>query len=225
MRVETEGLAATDDLVTCEDGSNGDIAIFMPYNTGHTVVVKHGIGADKYKLANGLDFEMNDTEHTLICRHNGTQWIEIARSPMRLESLVSDLDNDAGDKPSRAIPYAFAGAFLSGNLTAQVYPQYFVSPVAFTIKAATGKVVTAPTGGDCIIDVQVNGGSIFADDNERIKILNGGTQDTSATKNYQVSVGDIVRYEVLSTGASPNGAANAVIVLDAYVAPQTAPAS
>jgi len=212
-QVNTEFSAATDDLDTVTGGVSGNLLLLQPVNTARTVVVKHAVGADKFLLANGNDFAMESTEHFLLCIHNGTQWREIARAPYECRDLII-----ASDSEHDAIPYTVGPIHIAGALSAadSVIEMYAVED--FTIKNATGRVVTAPSGGSCIVDVQVNTGggfaSIFASDGERIQIASGAYVDTSATKWHAISQGDVIRISVLSTGGSPNGAEDLTVMIN-----------
>jgi len=217
--VDTEAQAATDDLDTINGGGANRVFVIQPYHTDRTIVVKHGTGSNKIMLQNGLDFAMDTTEHTLILRHDGTQWVEVCRSPQRLRDLVTTADED------RCIPYSPGEFFISGALSAGVHVQEIYCPVAFTIKNITGRVPVAgvPSGGPCIIDLHDDGVSIFSSESEMINIADGTQQDTSAAKDHQVAAGSILRIEVKSTSTSPNGADNAHVSINGYIAPQTAP--
>lgn len=215
--VDTEGAAASDDLDSMTGGTADDVAILMPANTARTVVIKHGTGSDEFLLQNGLDFTMDSTECAMICRYDGTNWVEIARSPQRARDLVTSADED------RCVPYTPGSFFVSGALSAAVQKPYLYCPVDFTIENITGYVEGAPSGGSCIVDLQDDSASIFSNESEMIVITDGNNSDTSATKSHKVSAGSWLRLEVKSTGSSPNGADDLTVTINGYANLQTSP--
>jgi hypothetical protein len=211
-RVDTEAAAATDDLDSATGGAVGDILIIVPNNDTHTVVVKHAVGADLFFLQNGLDFTMDTNKHTLVCRYNGTQWIEIARSPQTARSLVTT------DTEDRCIPYTFT-VFIPGVITADNNGVNVYCPYAFTLQNATGYADTAPSGGDMVVDVHDDGVTIFAAGAEKINILDGTSSDTSATKDAAIAAGSYLTFPV----STPNSAADLTIVINGLINFQSAP--
>lgn len=215
--VETEGGAGTDDLDLATGGAAREVLILRPINTSHTVVVKHGAGAGAFKLQNDLDFAMDSTECTLVCRHNGTEWVEIVRSPQRLRDLVTTSDED------RCIPYSPGPFVVPGALSAGVQDVYVYCPAAFTLENISAYAVTAPSGGSCIVDIQDDGASIFAAEGEMANITDGNHSATSTTKSHKVAAGSWLRTEIKSTGSSPNGAADLTVTVNGYANAQTSP--
>jgi hypothetical protein len=74
--IDTEGAAATDDLDTIDGGQFGQVTTFAANNTARTVVFKDGTG----NLRLNGDFSLDNTEDSITCVFNGTNWLEIARS-------------------------------------------------------------------------------------------------------------------------------------------------
>lgn len=74
--VDTEGAAASDDLDTISGGQFGQVTTFTAVNTARTVVFKDGTG--NLRLAG--DFSLDNTEDSITCVFNGTNWVEVARS-------------------------------------------------------------------------------------------------------------------------------------------------
>jgi hypothetical protein len=75
-RVDTEGAAATDDLNTISGGQFGQVTTFTALNAARTVVFKDGTG----NLRLNGDFSLDNSEDSITCVFNGTNWLEIARS-------------------------------------------------------------------------------------------------------------------------------------------------
>lgn len=88
--IETEGMAATDDLRTIVETNgnfqNGDIIVFRGKTTGDVVTFKeYAGGSDNIKLLSGIDFSTGDptrqiTLQYLIVGGAVTAWREISRS-------------------------------------------------------------------------------------------------------------------------------------------------
>lgn len=218
IEVDTEASASTDDLDTITGGSDGQWLMVRPANTARTVIVKHAVGANKFLLANDLDFSMTTTEHAIFLQHNGTQWIETSRSPMDVADLAGT---------SASIPYPIDipwGALVGGEaLSAKVGPWEKYVPRAFTIVNAIGRVTTAPSGGTLIVDVQVDGVSIFSNEGQMINITSGNFQDVSATKNHAVGAGSRIGLECKSSGGSPHSADDLIVTINGLISAQTPP--
>lgn len=76
--VDTEGDAATDDLVTINGGSHGDILI-LSIATGFRIpTIKHGTG--NIRLKDGVDFVPTSVDDTIELIFLGTRWCELSRS-------------------------------------------------------------------------------------------------------------------------------------------------
>lgn len=217
--VDTESSAATDDLDSATTGAEGKILIVVPAHTDRTVVVKHAIGADLFDLQNGIDFAMVTTEHTMVFRHDGTQWIEISRSPMSVSDLIPASVTDF-----ESIAYDFK-IHIAGALSAGVHTEEIKIDHAWTFVSATGQVPAGgvPSGAACIVDVQKNGSSLFNNDGDRVNIAAAAQSDTSAVVNQPFAAGDVLRLEVLSTSGSPNGADDLTVLIRGMITPKAAP--
>lgn len=81
VSIATESAASTDDLDTINAGSvNNDAVIILRQQTsGDTVVVKHATG--NIKLGGDADMSLADGDDRLGLMYDGTNWIEIFRSP------------------------------------------------------------------------------------------------------------------------------------------------
>ena len=74
--IDTESDDPSDNLDTINGGTAGDILIIAAVNAARTVVAKDGTG--NLKLAG--DFSMDNDEDRLTLTHDGTNWLELARS-------------------------------------------------------------------------------------------------------------------------------------------------
>lgn len=218
--VDTQSAAATDDLDLTAYRDDGDLLILTPKSTARTVVVKHAAGGvGEFILANELDFVMDTSEHMLVCMGRGLKWVEVCRSPMIGFDIVADPGTGGTARPGRALPVLASPIFIPGVIVVQSYVE-FKATFPFTLRKAEGRVITAPTGGPLIVDITVNGASIFLDDSERINILDAAFSDQSVTKNKEVVVGDVVKILVITATGTP---ADLTIFIDAAAAPQTPP--
>lgn len=86
--VDTEGAAASDNLdritveanVTVTGFSSHGFLILQAANTARTVVVKHlAGGADQIRLADDVDFSLDDDKKALALIHDGSVWREVGR--------------------------------------------------------------------------------------------------------------------------------------------------
>ena len=81
-RVDTEGAAATDDLVTINGGVDGQIITLNTFANARDVVVKHSAsGAGTIRLNGAADFTLDVAADRLVLQYDGvlTQWCEIGR--------------------------------------------------------------------------------------------------------------------------------------------------
>jgi hypothetical protein len=76
--VDTEGAAATDDLVTITAGNDGDILVLHTAVSARDVVVKNGTG----NIFIGADFTLATARDTIVLMYNGNsaQWNKISSS-------------------------------------------------------------------------------------------------------------------------------------------------
>ena len=81
MFVGTEGSAATDDLDTINNGSDGDVIILRTIvDASRVVTVKDGTG--NIQLAGGADCVLTNRRDCLMLEYNDadSEWWEISRS-------------------------------------------------------------------------------------------------------------------------------------------------
>jgi len=74
--VDTEAVAASDNLDTINGGTDGAILVLKAANDARTVVVKDGTG--NLQLAG--DFSLTHSADRLTLMYDGTTWVELARS-------------------------------------------------------------------------------------------------------------------------------------------------
>jgi len=215
--IDTEGDGVTDDLDTATGGTYNDLLVLRPANTGRTVIVKHSTDATKFELANGLDFSMDSSECQIGFLHDGTNWKELFRTPIRPMDLRITSDPETDAVPVLLGTFHFTGAFAAGT-----HDERILVPFDCTFNRATGIVLTAPSGGACIVDVQVDSGggfgSIFAADAARIFIEDGTYSDVSHTvatmaTALTLSAGDILAVAVTNTDSSPHSAEDLTVQL------------
>lgn len=116
----------------------------------------------------------------------------------------------------KTIPIA-PSVHIPGTLSVAVSTVEWPAPFDFTLVNAVGQAGGAPGGASLIVDVRVNGTSVFASQAEMISIASGQKQDTSATKNHAVSAGDALTFEIEQVG-SPIAGADLTVVLNGLVA-------
>jgi hypothetical protein len=75
--IDTEGSASTDDLVTINGGSSGDILICTANNGARTVVLKDGSGNLRLEGDFSLDSE---NDKIVLIKNSGGNWCELSRS-------------------------------------------------------------------------------------------------------------------------------------------------
>jgi len=201
----------TDDLSTINGGTTFD-PIRLRFSTsapGHTITVRHNVG--NIQLANGKDYVIDGhSKELFLSRSNSSTWYEVRRA----SPVIGDL-SDTG----RGIPHP-TPLFVGGTLSVSVLKPRLKMKTDYVIKMASGELGTAPSGGACIIDVRVNGNSIFANQSEMINIAAAATADDSAVKNYVGASGDVIDLEC----EAANTAADLTVSLDLYLPVKTPPA-
>lgn len=75
-RVDTEALAATDDLDTINGFTNGKILVLRSVDSARTVVVKNGTG----NLIIGSDFPLNNVSDRIELIGTSAGWVQLSRS-------------------------------------------------------------------------------------------------------------------------------------------------
>ena len=76
--VDTESDAGSDDLVTINGGTDGQLLLIRAANSGRTVVVKDGTG--NIYLHGSADYSLDDGSDTLHLMYIGSDWREIGRA-------------------------------------------------------------------------------------------------------------------------------------------------
>jgi len=74
--------SGADNLSSATGGVEGQLLILKPNTSGANdqVTVKNGTGSGAFILAGGADFVMDSVNDRIMLIHNGTEWVEIARS-------------------------------------------------------------------------------------------------------------------------------------------------
>lgn len=101
--------------------------------------------------------------------------------------------------PQITIVYVKSGTLAAGALNIRIH-----SPKAFTIRNVTAAVKTAPAGDDLIVDVNLNGTTIFTTQANRPTILDGDTEDLSSVPDVTaVAFDDVLEVDIdVPAGAS-----------------------
>jgi len=74
--IDTEGSAASDELVTINGGVEGDLLILQSVDAARVVVVRHNVG--NIHLFAGLDVSLTHPQQALILLWDGTRWCQMA---------------------------------------------------------------------------------------------------------------------------------------------------
>ena len=196
--LRTEGGGPTDtldDIVSTY--TDGQVLILHTSSaTQNITVTEGGAGSGPIILAGGKDCVLNDTAvargryNVLVLIRVVGVWIEVARSQPLLSSFEGGLEGIPTPGPGACI-YPGALSLNQNDFNAIVTE-------AFTLKSASGYVLTAPSGGSCVIDVKKNGASIFAADVNRINITTGTNSDTSDVVDEAFAQGDRLTVEVVT---------------------------
>lgn len=70
--IDTESDAASDDLVTINGGSEGEVILLRPASGARTVIVKHNTG--NIWLPGGADISLDDSDDYLLLIYSGSKW-------------------------------------------------------------------------------------------------------------------------------------------------------
>jgi len=76
--LDTEGGAATDDLVTIAAGTTGQLLLLQTASSARDVTVKHGTG--NIYLSGGVDLTLDNLRDSLMLIAVGTEWREVSHS-------------------------------------------------------------------------------------------------------------------------------------------------
>lgn len=83
IRVDTEAAASTDNLdrISLTNTYDGQFFLFYAFDTGRTVIVKHGLGGSGQLLtADGADASLDDTEKCILFQRRGSDLREVFRN-------------------------------------------------------------------------------------------------------------------------------------------------
>jgi len=73
--IDTEGDAASDELVTINGGEDGRVILIRPASGDRTVILKHGLG--NIYSPSGLDITLDDEGDYCLLIYDGTRWCAI----------------------------------------------------------------------------------------------------------------------------------------------------
>ena len=127
----------------------------------------------------------------------------------RLANIEQDVNSLKGATAGAAV-FSNAGAATVGTGAGR-YPV----PAATTIKYVLVTASTAPTGADLILDVNLNGTTIFTTQGNRPKVV-AGTHSQSATPTPDtttVSAGDYLTVDIDQVGSTIAGSDLVVMVV------------
>jgi len=203
LAVRSEVINNPDNLTSISGGVDGDW-LFLRTGAaaiGEGITVEDGTG--NISLV-GNNWSMVDDTWWLALRRLGGVWYEQYRAPITAEAL-----NAAGDVVPHHISVHYPGVLIDGQAS---YVERVGVP--FTMKAARGRVVTAPSGGSCVVDVFKNGASVFAAQANAINIIAAANNDTSDTITVSFAVNDELTVKVITA----SGAADLSVSIEAYAA-------
>jgi hypothetical protein len=149
--------------------------------------------------------------------HANGAGVPMSAGPINLAANVTSIlpvaNGGTGQAVANIVPWPLV-LQVSGALASGV-PIEFTPPTAFVLKAANARVVTAPSGDDCTIDVLRNGASAL-----------GGSKITIADgEEYGIETGIDEPFTTSSTVGiqieNPASAEDLTIILDGRVALQT----
>ncbi len=196
-----------DELATINGGQDGAMLLIAPSAfVAITVHDTHGVSGDNIELAiYGQDVVLEGPADWLLLRYNGATWQELARSKWKLSQLVGT---------GEVIPWHPAFERIASLTNGMIVADLDVSH-AFRLRRARGRVITAPSGGSCVVMVRKNGANVFAADANAINIADGANTDTSDLIDVSYAVGD--RLTIVVTTAS--SAADVGVTLEGYMQP------
>lgn len=169
-----------------------------------------------------------DTTNAVLYRDNGSSWdsvegaggagdaADLTYTPAELTDWDSDEDPgnaaDALDQLAERIKdvegYGGRGIafYLSGELAVEARAVALIAPCALTVLAVRSVVAVAPTGADLILDVNLNGTTIFTTQANRPTIAASATSDTSDAPDVTaVALGDVISLDVDQIGSTDPG--------------------
>ncbi len=186
--LDTEGAAASDDLVTINNGAAGRMITLTIANAARTVVLKHATG--NLRIPGGADLTISSTDTKLQAIHNGTNWIVLTAVNTRPATpgvfqgrltLTSGTAITTTDVTAATNVYVtpFRGNRISlYNTSSLQWAEYSFSEITLSL---SGK--TADTNYD--VFVYVSGGVVTA---ELVAWTNATTRATALTTQDGVLV-------------------------------------
>ena len=190
--VLNEGAASTDDLDTINGGTDGQMIVLSPGNGSQAVMVKSSGG--NIRLSGANDFEMTTIRHAIILRYTTSLgWYELARSDWQLTHMVGT---------GVVLPFAIGPCLYTGTLSVNQDEFNFLATVPFKFTQARGYVVTAPSGGSCVVDILKNGASCFSVQADAINITTGNNDDTTAEVDVDFAIGDRLTVKVITANTA-----------------------
>ncbi|MBC7953127.1 MAG: phage tail protein [Rhodospirillaceae bacterium] len=179
-----------------------------------TVVMPEGNGAVT-ALSQDLGYVLGKVQHTVEVG-GGVEWsdtdntqLTVAISTMvdtRLDVAVAVLDAGIALASTYDIPFmaGWGPDFQGEDLAAQGYGAVALAR-NITVLGEVGVAGVAPVGADLILDIEVNGASIYT---TKPKIAAGATALTAGVLDpakVNLSAGDLVVFKVVQTGGATKG--------------------
>lgn len=159
-----------------------------------------------YDEQDQLRRRLTDAEEYLDNLEKKLRGIEDERELARRRSLYQ-LYNQGPE--SRAVSF-----YLHGALLVETNAMSFVAPMGLTIQEVRLSVDTAPTGADLIVDVNLNGVTVFTVQANRPRIAAGGVTGLSpAPVVVAVPTGGKITLDVDQIGTTVAGSNLAVTIL------------
>lgn len=117
--VDTEANAASDELVTINGGSEGEILLIRPSNSARTIVLRHNIG--NIWSPHGMDLSLEDADSYALLAYSGSKWCIIGAGGGAFTNL-NDVPNS----------YAGAGGFVV-SVTDEADGLEFIDPTTLPV--------------------------------------------------------------------------------------------
>jgi len=100
-----------------------------------------------------------------------------------------------------------------GTITVRVGDGAWVYPGDYLLKTVQLSIASSPVGADVVVDVNVNGTSVFADQSQRPRIPDGGKTDlVDFPPNTVVGLNDIITVDIDAVGSVSPGSTLVAIV-------------
>jgi len=174
-------------------------------------------GSDTY--SDGLDAAWVTPGTVLLTNCNGRVWADytVVTGAFRVvrERINGKIYLEVREDGSFTLAHTFPQGLgvkhtptfvVPGELVTGACKIRFYAPQALTIEEVHAAVDTAPSGAAVIVDVHLNGTTIFTDQAKRPQIASGTYSDTSDVPDVTaVAKNDLVTMEVDQVGATPKG--------------------